>query len=326
MAEQDHPETTPVADTAHATDTAPANTAATPDNQSHQASHEPKNQSHGHGHGHGHGGHPIIIKKIKKHKHGHHGGAWKIAYADFVTAMMAFFLMMWLISMLNKYQLQGVSNYFKTPLKEPLKNQVSEQMKNQGIDKPPAPIADKIVKVAPLPKPPIDAKELSLAQMKAMKTELENKLKNDKSMDDVKNNIDFAVSGDGLKIHIHDLEGKPMFSIGQTDFAAYATKIVGWLSKQIVNQNNRIMIIGHTDANPYHGRFDYTNWELSTDRANAVRRELVKAGIPENRFLRVAGSADQDKLNQKDSLDAANRRIEIILLTKESSNKILDED
>lgn len=313
--------------------------------------------------------HPVIIKRIKKVTNKHHGGSWKIAYADFVTAMMAFFLLMWLLSLLNKYQLEGVAQYFKKPLKEiftkqdsiartdtikpdqlgpstyknsglkdvtetsPEKNlgvldkaenspsvtqgnpqtniiEVKSQFNAQNVDKDKDKEKDK------------EKQQQQLEQMKELKAELEAKLKNDPNASQFKNSLNFVVTSDGLKIVLHDLENKPMFSQGKADFEKYAENILSWLTQQITTYPNRIMIIGHTDSIPYSNTNYYGNWELSVDRANAVRRLLVQNGLDEKKILRIVGGADTDSLFNHSSDDPANRRIEIILLTDQAAKNI----
>lgn len=251
--------------------------------------------------------HQPIIKKIKK-SHKHHGGSWKIAYADFVTAMMAFFLLMWLLSMLNKYQLQGVAEYFKDPAAEPKMMQTNEKPKQK--------IVQKVF--------PISAED-QIKQLKKIKADLENKVNKDPTLSQYKNQLNFIITSDGLKIVLKDLENKPMFSKGDINFEDYAEKIVGWLSNELNAYPNRVMVIGHTDSYQYNNDGSYTNWELSADRANATRRVLVNHGMSPDKVIRVVGMADTDTLDNKTKLDPSNRRIEIIILTDQAAKKILQE-
>jgi len=297
----------------------------------------------------------VLIKRVKKMHSKHHGGSWKIAYADFVTAMMTFFLLMWLLSLLNKYQLQGIAQYFKKPLKEVFskqdniakkdalkpdmlgpttyKDSGSKEKTQNAVDKnaglsaqqqklseltyalPQSQTANNINK-------PASSQNQQMSQMEAMKAELEAKLMNDPEVSQFRNQLNFVITSDGLKIVLKDLENKPMFSEGKTDFKQYATKILSWLSKQINGYQNKIIIIGHTDAIPYSGENNYTNWELSADRANATRRILIGAGMSENKVLRIVGGADTDLLDTKQGNDPSNRRIEIIVLTDEATKHI----
>src|SRR5579885_369649 len=311
--------------------------------------------------------HRVIIKRIKKVQNKHHGGSWKIAYADFVTAMMAFFLLMWLLSLLNKYQLEGIAEYFKKPLKEVFTKQDNiartntikpdklgpSTYKNTGLKDVANTSPEKNLGVLDKTQNPasvtqgnpqtniIEVKDKSnaqgdeqqdkqkqqqqLEQMKQLKAELEAKLKNDPAASQFKNSLNFVVTSDGLKIILHDLENKPMFSQGKADFEKYAENILSWLTKQINSYPNRIMIIGHTDSIPYSNTAYYGNWELSVDRANAVRRLLVNNGLDDNKILRIVGGADTDTLFNHSSDDPAKRRIEIILLTDQAAKNIQTE-
>ncbi|VVC77082.1 Motility protein B [Aquicella siphonis] len=301
----------------------------------------------------------IIVKRIKKVHNTHHGGSWKIAYADFVTAMMSFFLLMWLLSMLNKYQLQGIAEYFKKPLKEVFSKQDNisrtntlkpdklgpSTYKETGLKEKTENTADKNLGVLDKaqnqseetqgnPQNPVkdmkDQQDTSgtqkhqsqkeqLEKLMQMKAELETKMKNDPEISQFKNQLNFVVTSDGLKIIINDLKNKPMFSLGKTDFEKYAKNILAWLSKQITVYPNKVMIIGHTDTIPYPDTANYGNWELSADRANATRRALIKYGVNVKQILRVVGGADTDSLENLQGDNPANRRIEIILLTDQAA-------
>lgn len=252
-----------------------------------------------------------IIKRVKKVHNKHHGGQWKIAYADFVTAMMAFFLLMWLLSLLNKYQREGIAEYFKKPVSEIFTAQKLEK------DQPP-----------PAGKPPVSTTKQpanTLFKMLQLKKDLEKKMETDPKLKQFKNQLNFIITSDGLKIELKDLEGKPMFSEGQTDFRDYAEDILSWLGPELNSYPNQVMIIGHTDSAPYPGETNYTNWELSADRANATRRALIDYGMEGNKIIRIVGSADKEPLNTRNGLDASNRRIEIIILTDEAVKKIEEE-
>lgn len=319
-----------------------------------------------------------VIKRVKKiKKAGHHGGSWKIAYADFVTAMMTFFLLMWLLSLMNKYQLQGISQYFSKPLKAAFQHQSNarnseknkdkynqkdahkEKEKEDNKDKPTKPtdkpqtttvstqqantayVAQiKDASQAKMVSPTKDAnqsKEDSSAKnakamqglskqdkqnMTAIMKDLQTKLEADPQLRQFKNQLNFQITADGLKVELRDIEGKPMFTTGKADFQQYAGKIMTWLSEDLNKYPNHVVIIGHTDAVPY-GSDDYTNWELSADRANAVRRELIKNGMKKEKILRVIGAGDGDPLDKENGLDPSNRRIEIVVLTDDAMKKLV---
>ena len=163
----------------------------------------------------------------------------------------------------------------------------------------------------------------SKQDLEKMKADLEQKIvQSDPVMSQFKNQLDFIVTSDGLKIVMKDLQNKPMFSEGGLDFQKYAYTILKWLTAQINLYNNKVMIIGHTDAVPYANNYEYTNWELSADRANATRRVLLRAGLSDDKVIRVVGGADTDLLDKKDSMDPSNRRIEIIVLTNKAMQQV----
>ncbi len=259
----------------------------------------------------------IIIKRIKRKAHNkHHGGSWKIAYADFVTAMMTFFLLLWLLSMLNKYQLQGISDYFKRPIKTIMVQQdttATQSIKTQQSETskmPPKPQATLAAAIKSLPKEEQDKRASEL-----LKADLERQLEKNPQLSQYKNMLNFVVTAQGLKIQLHDLENKAMFSTGKTDFSSYAAQIIDWLASTLNQYPNRVMIVGHTDNKPYKNDPAYSNWELSADRANATRRELISHGMAPEKIVRIVGEADVNKLKTvEDGSDPANRRIDIIIL------------
>lgn len=296
---------------------------------------EHKKQSDHSGHG-GHAGNVIIIRRIKKiKKGGHHGGSWKIAYADFVTAMMAFFLLMWLLGMMNRYQLEGIAEYFKKPLKEAFQHEMQKgagQQKGTGPDKDKdkekekekekekgAGISNKSDGKIESDKQK-DAMNEKPKDLKDLIEDIKKKMEADPELRQFKNQLNFIITADGLKIQLFDLENKPMFTTGKADFETYAKKIVAVLGAAINKFPNRVAIFGHTDTAPYHGA-GYSNWELSADRASATRRALVGAGMNEDKVIRVIGLSDTQLLDKKNGLNPSNRRIEIMVLTDEGVKK-----
>lgn len=286
---------------------------------------------------------PIIIKRIKKIKKGHHGGAWKIAYADFVTAMMAFFLIMWILSMLNKSQLRSVADYFKDPKKYGMveegsrvnKEFVADNFLEKGVEKGAWKDVNKEKekekeKKKEDSKLKMDSKAEAtklpatvdpIQQLKELKKELEESLEKNPTLQQFKNNLNFVITADGLKIVLKDLENKPMFSRGKTDFEKYANTILAWLTEHLNTYPNQLTIIGHTDSVKFKGDA-YTNWELSADRANSTRRVLIKNGMSANKILRVIGEADQTQLDTTNGENPSNRRIDIIVLTDEAAKRL----
>lgn len=286
----------------------------------------------------------FVIKRVKKVVHGgHHGGSWKIAYADFVTAMMTFFLLMWLLSMLNKAQLQGISEYFKNPnarssqqaveSKKKTRNALtakesagmnvdSETQKEKETEKKKEDEKKKQDEKSKTPATPAPAPTDKTSQ--AIMKDLLNQLQNDPNLSQYKNALNIKITSQGLKIELKDLQGKPMFSNGQTDFAKYAQGILRWLAPTLNKYPNNVIIVGHTDSNPLN-RPNYTNWELSSDRAAATRRVLVDSGMDNRKIIRILGAADTKSLQNTSGDDDANRRIAIIVLTDQATKEMDDQ-
>lgn len=273
---------------------------------------------------------PYIIRRIKKvKKNGHHGGSWKIAYADFVTAMMTFFLLMWLLSLLNKYQLEGISEFFKKPLSKAMPHQGNQINKDKNKEKFNQKEQEK-EKEKPNKvdvKQNVDQEKKRISEedkhnMEVMKDNLQKKIETDPQLRQYKNQLNFEVTADGLKIELRDMENKPMFTTGKADFVDYSKKIIAWLGVELNKYPNRVVIIGHTDTAPYESE-EYNNWDLSVDRANAARRSLIKYGMGKDKIIRVIGVGDIDLLNKNNGLDPSNRRIEIVVLTDEAMKKLV---
>lgn len=280
---------------------------------------------------------PIIIKKIKKGGHGHHGGAWKIAYADFVTAMMAFFLLMWLLASLNKAQREGLADYFKQPLKVSLFQGPSignrASITAGGGDN----IAKKEGQVSANNKPTIEQSNTTkqankmqdkneLEELKRLKSNINLSLESDPSLSGLKDRLRMSIDQNGLQIQLIDSKKKAMFEIGSDKMDP---DIQGLLKKIAVLLNkipNKLTIQGHTDAHPYLNseELEYTNWELSTQRANAARRFLVKSGLDKHKILRVSGYADTLLLDRANPNNPNNRRISIIVMKQRASDAIIN--
>ncbi len=283
---------------------------------------------------------PIIIKKVKKVSGGSHGGAWKIAYADFVTAMMAFFLLMWLLNATPKPKLAGISEYFKMPLKVammggPAVAASDSVIKNTGGKD----ITLKQGQVKPIDGPKgkekkvdiQDAKE-ALKQVEAKKLE-ELKQKIEKTIDEsemlskFKKQLLIDITSEGLRIQIVDDKNRPMFNSAKAELQPYAKEILQQMGQMLNGVENKISLSGHTDATPYaSGDKGYSNWELSADRANASRRELIAGGMDETKLLRVVGLSSAALFDKENPFNPSNRRINIIVMNKEAEeNAIKDE-
>ena len=273
---------------------------------------------------------PIVIKRIKKSHGGAHGGAWKIAYADFVTAMMAFFLLMWLLGSSTKGDLQGIADYFQTPLKVALaggsgSGDSSSVIKGGGKD---LTRSEGQVKNGDIPAPKrainLQAATQEFARrekaaMAEMKGKLEKLIEASPALAQFKDQLLIDITSDGLRVQIVDEQNRPMFASGSAQLQPYAKDILREIAKLLNDVPNRISISGHTDALPYGGGTrGYSNWELSADRANASRRELIAGGMEDPKMLRVVGLASSVLFDAKLPLNPINRRIAIIVMTKQA--------
>ena len=247
----------------------------------------------------------VIIRKVKKKTHGgHHGGSWKVAYADFVTAMMAFFLLLWLLSMVAPEKKAAMADYFQNY--NILKSD-AQQTGASILDKS-AGVLDMgrvMKKEQPRLKTVTRTSPEELA--KIMRVAIEDKLQS------MKNQVFIDTTKEGIRIQIVDNEGSEIFRLGSDDPTEKARQIIRLVSENIREKPNRIVLEGHTDSAPFKNA-QITNWELSTSRASAARRELEKNGIEPGRIARVVGYADQELLFKENPKDLRNRRISIILL------------
>lgn len=279
---------------------------------------------------------PIIIKRVKKGGHAAHGGAWKIAYADFVTAMMAFFLLMWLLGSTAKGELQGISDYFSSPLKVAMTggdgsgnsssvipgggndlSKVHGQVRRSDTDSEKA--RRQSIDTARAERAKQDAERIKTLQAKIDALITENP-----RLNEYKSQIRIDVTPDGLQIQIVDDQNRPMFDSGSAMVKPYMRDILREIGAALNGVENRVSLAGHTDAVPYsNSDRGYSNWELSSDRANATRRELVAAGMPDAKLGRVVGLAASDLLEPDNPRSAANRRITITVLTREAEERLM---
>jgi len=277
---------------------------------------------------------PIVIKRIKKVVGGHHGGAWKIAYADFVTAMMAFFLLMWLLGSTAKGDLEGIAEYFKTPLKVALQGgsgsgDASSIIKGGGKDltrkdgqvsKTSVPQEKRTVN---LEAARAELERLETDKLKNLKARLEQAIDANPSLKQFKRQLLLDITTEGLRIQIVDEKNRPMFDLAGAELKPYTKAILHEIGAVLNDVTNRISLSGHTDAAQYsNGERGYSNWELSADRANASRRELIAGGMNADKMLRVVGLSSSVLFNDKDPLDPINRRISIIVLNKKTEEAI----
>lgn len=273
---------------------------------------------------------PIIVKRVKKVAGGHHGGAWKIAFADFATAMMAFFLVMWLMSVATPEQKKLISGYFQDPIG--FSESASPHVIDLGGSPTPAPdrtLNQQDQDPADADKADIDlqqaeslAEEVERERLELLLQELQNKVDENPQLQRFKDQILFEITQDGLRIQIMDAENRPMFASGSARLQPYFEDILLALTDTIAAVPNKISISGHTDAKPFSGRGDFGNWELSADRANAARRVLIAGGYDEAQVARVVGYASSALFDRDNPLNPVNRRIDIVVLTKKAQRAI----
>ena len=278
---------------------------------------------------------PIIIKRVKKGEHGHHGGAWKIAYADFVTAMMAFFLLMWLLGSTAKGDLQGISEYFSMPLKVALMGGDGTGNSDsilpgggkdlsRSVGQVDGGDAERSMKTLGAQIARAEMLRQDKLRLENLKKKIEDVINSTPKLAEFKNQIKLEKVQDGLNIQIVDDQQRPMFDSGRALVKPYMRDILVEIGLAMKDVENRISLSGHTDATPYaSGDRNYSNWELSADRANASRRELVQAGLPDGKLARVVGLSSSAPLLADKPFDPINRRISILVMTKEAEERML---
>ncbi len=272
---------------------------------------------------------PIVIKRIKKVAGGHHGGAWKIAYADFVTAMMAFFLLMWLLGSSTKSQLEGVSEYFKTPLKVALSGgssvgESSSLIKGGGTDltRQQGQVQKSTVKDDQKAKK-IIKERAELIKLEGLKKKIEDAVEANPSLKKFANQLLLDITSDGLRIQIVDEQNRPMFASGKAELQPYTKTILREIGKMLNDVENKISLSGHTDGKPFPtGDKGYSNWELSADRANASRRELIVGGMDTSKVLQVIGLSSAVLFDKDAPLNPINRRISIVVMNERAEKSI----
>ena len=280
---------------------------------------------------------PIIIKKVKKGGHGAHGGAWKIAYADFVTAMMAFFLLMWLLGSTSEGDKKGLQDYFQSPLKVALMGGGSGSGDSSSVIKGGGQDINR--SGGQVKKGDIEA-ERKTYQLQALKANqaqaekqrletLQDRVKevvaNSPALAAFKSQIRLDMTRDGLRIQIVDEQNRPMFDSGLGQVKPYMREILQAIGSVLTEVPNKLTLEGHTDALPFSGGVGgYSNWELSSDRANASRRELIAGGLKDDRVLRVQGLSASVPFDKRDPRNPVNRRISIIVMTREAEERFYE--
>ncbi|MGV3655155.1 MAG: flagellar motor protein MotB [Noviherbaspirillum sp.] len=275
---------------------------------------------------------PIVVKRIKKKAAGHHGGAWKIAYADFVTAMMAFFLLMWLLGSTAQGDLGGIAEYFSTPLKVAMSGgsgsgDSTSVIKGGGRDLTLQIGQIKRGEIEPTKKShDLKGAEAALERaeairLEALKQKVEAVIDASPALRAFRAQLLLDITSEGLRIQIVDVQNRPMFATASAQLQPYALEILTQIGRVLNDVPNRISLSGHTDAAPYSsGDKGYSNWELSSDRANASRRALIAGGMDEKKMLRVVGLSSAVLMDRNDPLNPINRRISIIVMNKKAED------
>ncbi|MBP6096931.1 MAG: flagellar motor protein MotB [Methyloversatilis sp.] len=287
---------------------------------------------------------PIIVKKIKKGGGGAHGGAWKIAYADFVTAMMAFFLLMWLLGSTAEGDLKGIAEFFENPLKvaqqggsgsgdsssviqgggRDLTRQTGQvkygtvEAQQRSFNLTASQEQQKTEKES--------AERAERAKLVELKSQIEARIEANPDLRPFRNQLVLDVTAEGLRIQIVDEQNRPMFSSASDRLQPYTSVILREIGLILNQVDNRIFLSGHTDATPFAGGIGgFSNWELSSNRANASRRELIAGGMDPDKVLRVVGMSSIVSFDKDDPFNPINRRISIIVLNRQTEQQFLSD-
>ncbi|OFC42646.1 flagellar motor protein MotB [Acidithiobacillus caldus] len=275
---------------------------------------------------------PIVIKRIKKTAGGH-GGAWKIAYADFVTALMAFFLLMWLLGSTTKATLQGIAQWFKNPEQVSLMGGPGSGSSNSVLNGGGSNINKTVGEVQrgqkkqsmPTNEAPADRSQtVDQRNLRELKNKLMAQIKSNPELAAFRHQLLISITPEGLRIQVVDSSKRPMFANGSTVLEPYARTIFSAIAPTLDELPNRISIAGHTDALRYlnEGR-GYSNFNLSAGRANSVRQILVQSGLAENKVLRVVGMGSAVLFVPKDPDSPLNRRVSIVVLSRAAEQRII---
>lgn len=292
----------------------------------------------------------IIVKRRKGGGGGHHGGAWKVAYADFVTAMMAFFMVMWLVASVSKEQRAAIYEYFRNPSMEQGKStkaapgqqgpggaSTSPINLGGGMDAPKSMMMQG-AKPSFIQSPSVatgqtgqktgetEEKKAERKQLDALMQDLKEAINKSQALEPFKDQLLLDIMPEGLRIQIVDAKNRSMFDIGSAQLKDYTTDILAELAPYLNSVPNRLMLAGHTDVTAYASINGYTNWELSADRANAARRVLARSGVAEAKIARVVGLGSVALFDRNDPKNPINRRISIIVMTKQADDDTLRMD
>ncbi|MDD2883427.1 MAG: flagellar motor protein MotB [Dechloromonas sp.] len=281
---------------------------------------------------------PIVIKRKKVVAGGAHGGAWKIAYADFVTAMMAFFLLMWLLGSTAKGDLSGIAEFFQNPVKVAMQGgsgsgdassilqgggqdltRQAGQVKRGDVESRKSTSFSKEAK--------LEFQRKEQTKLETLKADIEKLIEKSPQLAQFKKQLLLDITSEGLRIQIVDEQNRPMFDSSSADLKPYTRELLRQIGAALNAVQNRISLAGHTDAARFVGGSQgFSNWELSTNRANASRRELVAGGMDDNKVIRVVGLASTVLFDKNDPLNPVNRRISIVVLNQRTEQAILQEE
>lgn len=268
----------------------------------------------------------IVVRRKKLHHQQPQEGSWKIAYADFMTAMMAFFLVMWLLSLIPVHELTLVAEYFRKPLVEAIRSQ-NENRPLGTDDVIPGGAPSIIPNFQLAPRSPLDAGDIQdIERLENLKGQLDQLIEHDPVMSEYRPQMLMDMTPDGLRVQILDRENRPMFDTGSATLRREMRGVLRQLGQILNGMPNSISITGHTDARQYaRGEREYSNWELSAARANAARRELVAGGMEETKVRRVLGVSSTVNLVEDPYADA-NRRISIVVLNRRAERRMDEQD
>ncbi|MDD2740821.1 MAG: flagellar motor protein MotB [Rhodocyclaceae bacterium] len=281
---------------------------------------------------------PIVIKRKKVIAGGAHGGAWKIAYADFVTAMMAFFLLMWLLGSTAKGDLAGIASYFQNPVKVSMSGgsgsgdatsvlqgggkdltRQAGQVKQGDVEKKKTTSFSKEAQA--------EFRRKEMQKLETLKADIEKMIEKSPQLAQFKKQMLLDITSEGLRIQIVDEQNRPMFDSSSADLKPYTREILRQIGNSLNGVTNRISLAGHTDAAQFAGgERGFSNWELSASRANASRRELIAGGLSDTKIMRVVGLASTVLFDKNDPLSSINRRISIVVLNQKTEQAILQEE
>jgi chemotaxis protein MotB len=230
----------------------------------------------------------VIIRRVKKRRHGDHGGAWKVAYADFVTAMMALFMVLWLVTSSEQVK-KAIGGYFNDPTGKG--KEIGNGLRGAGGE----------------------SLAIQKDEMDDLKEKLEQAIKSSEPFQKINEHVVMMITGEGLRVELLEDAKGMFFKSGSAEPTQYGKDLMALLAQEIGKLPNKVTVEGHTDSKPYSGRSDYSNWELSTDRANAARRWMMSHGMRPDQVTQVRGFADESPRNPANPADDSNRRVSFII-------------